>query len=142
MTVAAEIMKADFQFVGSDVTVAEAEEHMDELGLDAIPVLNPDRTVFGLLTQKNLAHFHRRPLNNPRAFHAWEVCDARPLATSAITPVEDVVDRMLETNCAHVMVVDENRHLVGVISTDILLEHNIASAHAALPGNSRSQSAN
>lgn len=135
-------MKTDFQFIGSDVTVAEAEEHMDAAGVDAIAVLNPDRTVFGLLTQKNLAHFHRRPLNNPRAFHAWEICDARPVATSAITPVEDVVTRMLETNCPHVMVVDENRHLVGVISTDILLERNISGARdASLRSNDRPRSA-
>lgn len=134
-------MKTDFQFVGSDVTVAEAEEFMDEAGLEAVPVLNPDRTVFGLLTQKNLAHFHRRPLNNPRAFHAWEICDARPLATSAITPVEDVIDKVLETNCTHVMVVDENRHLVGVISTDILLKQNVAGVHTAAHRNSSSHSA-
>jgi len=117
-------MTPDFAFVGTDITVAEAEEHMDECGLDVIPVLNPDRTVFGLLTQKNLAQFHRRPLHNPRAFHAWEICDARPLATSAITPVEDVADKLLQTNCSHVLVVDEDRHLVGVISTEILLAYN------------------
>lgn len=117
-------MNRDFLFVDSDMTVAEAQEYMDEADLDAIPVLNPDRTVFGLLTQKNLAQFHRRPLNNPRAFHAWEICDARPLATSSITPSEDVIARMLETNCRYVMVVDENRHLVGVIAAEDLLEQN------------------
>lgn len=115
-------MLRNFVFVDADMSVFEAEEFMDECRLDAVPVLNPDRTIFGLLTQKNLAQFHRRPLNNPRAFHAWEICDSRPLATSAVTPVEEIVGQLLETNGSHALVIDDNRQLVGVITTDLLLD--------------------
>lgn len=124
-------MSRDFVFVDGDMTVLEAEDFMEECGLDAVPVLNPDRTIFGLLTQKNLARFYRRPLNNPRAFHAWEICDSRPLAASALTPIDELAGQLLETNCSHALVVDDNRQLVGVISTDLLLEHALPPAGEA-----------
>lgn len=121
MTMAEDIMLTDIPFVEADATVAAAEACMAASGSDALPVLNPDATVFGLITQKNLVEFYRRPLNNPRAFHAWEVCDARPLATSPNTSADDVAERLLDANCSLVLVVDDDRRLRGMITAEGLL---------------------
>lgn len=65
-----------FAVVDCDTTVADAESSMRRSKQQAIPVLNADGTVFGLLTRANLAAFRSRPLNNPRATRVREICDA------------------------------------------------------------------
>lgn len=126
---AADIMLSDFPFVDADATVAEAELFFELDAVSALPVLNPDRTVFGLLTPRNLANFYRRPLNNPQAFHAWEICDARPLLTSAASSLEDVTQALLGSTARHVLVVsDDEQQLVGMIPVERLLEYHAMSS--------------
>ena len=122
---AADIMDRDFSFVDCDTTVAEAEEYFQRDGVTALPVLNPDRTVFGLLTPKNLAQFHQRPLNNPRAFHAWEICDTRPPQAAPAMALADLVVAVLEAPAREVLIVNDEQQLVGVISTDRLIRTNL-----------------
>lgn len=124
---AANIMQTDFAFVDCDATVAEAEEFFESGELSALPVLNPDRTVFGLLTPRNLAHFHRRPLNNPRAFHAWEICDARPLVTMGDTTVDELTSALLDSPAHHVLIINEEQQLIGVVATEHLLQNHAMS---------------
>lgn len=120
---AGDIMTTEFPFVDCNATVAEAEELFEQGGVNALPVLNPDRSVFGLLLPKHLAAFHRRALNNPRAFHAWEICDARPLVGVASSDLQDVTSALLTSDARHVLIVNDDRQLIGVISTETLLEN-------------------
>lgn len=122
---AADIMDTDFSFVDCDTTVAEAEEYFQQDGINALPVLNPDRTIFGLLTPKNLVQFHQRPLNNPRAFHAWEICDTRPPQVAPTMPLADLVIAVLDAPSRKVLIVNDEQQLVGIISTDRLIRTNL-----------------
>ncbi|HEX7047533.1 MAG TPA: CBS domain-containing protein [Gammaproteobacteria bacterium] len=130
---AADIMHTDFPFVDCDVTVAEAEECFEQNGLTALPVLNPDRTLFGVLTPQNLIQFYRRPLNNPRASHAWEICDARPLTAAATSPLSEIAGALLESSRSHALIVNDENQLVGMVSTDQLLEENLLVAGREKP---------
>lgn len=125
---AADIMDTGFRFVDCDTTVAEAEDYLEQDGVAALPVLNPDRTVFGLLTPKNVLHFYRRPLNNPRAFHAWEICDARPLLATADSSLDDMTAALTESSAPCLLVVNPERQIIGVISAEILLQQHAAHA--------------
>lgn len=122
---AADIMNTDFPFVDCDVTVAEAEECFEQGGLAALPVINPDRTVFGILTPQNLVQFYHRPLNNPRATHAWEICDARPLTAAASSSLGGIASALLASSKSHALIVNDDLELVGVVTTDQLLEENL-----------------
>jgi CBS domain-containing protein len=124
----ADVMLTDFPSVDSNATVAEAEEYFGQDGVLALPVMNPDRTVFGLLTPQNLAHFHQRPLNNPRAFHVWEICDARPPAVTPDMSLEEVAQAVLLTSGRHVLVINKDRELVGVITSELLVQHFVMPA--------------
>lgn len=123
---AGDIMVTDFPFVDCDVTVSEAEECFERGGLNALPVLNPDRTVFGLLTPRDFARFYRRPDNNPRAAHAWEICDARPLLGAPSDALRDVAAALLMAETRHALIVNEDRQLAGVVTTEMLLESEFA----------------
>ena len=122
-SVAADVMASDFTFVDCDVTVAEAEEYFETGQLGGLPVLNPDRTVFGVLTPQNLVAFHRRDTSNARAVRAWEICDARPLVAKPGTPIDEIAEAVLLTSGRHVLVVNEERQLVGLITSDMLVRH-------------------
>lgn len=122
-SVAADVMARDFTFVDCDVTVAEAEEYFESGQLGGLPVLNPDRTVFGVLTPQNLVAFHRRDTSNPRSVRVWEICDARPLVAKPNTPLDEIAEAVLLTSGRHVLVVNEERQLVGLITSDMLVRH-------------------
>ncbi len=122
---AADIMHTDFPYVDCDVTVAEAEECFEQQGLAMLPVLNPDRSVFGVLTAQNLLQFYQRPLNNPRATHVWEVCDARPLTAAASSPLGGIANALLESSRSHALIVNDERQLIGVVTTEQLLEEKL-----------------
>lgn len=124
-----EIMLADFAFVDCNATIAEAEEFFEAGNLTGLPVLNPDRTVFGLLTAQNLLAFHRQPGGNAKAVHAWEICNARPLVATGDTPLEDVAEAVLLTSGRHVLVVNEDRQLVGIINNDMLVRYYVLPDH-------------
>lgn len=133
-TVAAKVMITDFPVVEANTTVAEAELCLELARVSGLPVINPDRTVFGILTPQNLAHFHRRPLNNPHAFHAWEICDARPLVKHQSSPLSEVTDAVIESHSAYVLVVNDERQLIGVIQAESLLNHWLTSARGTTRG--------
>lgn len=122
---AADIMQSDFPYVDCDVTVAEAEECFAQDDLVALPVLNPDRTVFGVLTPLNLVQFYRRPLNNPRATHAWEVCDARPVTAHETTALADIASFLVDSSRSHALIVNDEGQLLGMISACQLLGENL-----------------
>lgn len=121
-----DIMLKDFPFVDCDVTVAEAQDCFEKGDLTALPVLNPDRTVFGLLEPAHFAAFYRRPSSNPRAIHAWEICETRPLLGAPGDELRDVAAALLMAETRHALVVNEERQLIGVISTEMLLESEFA----------------
>lgn len=121
--IAADVMQKDFVFVDSDATVAEAEEFFESGNLSGLPVLNPDRSVFGVLTPQNLVSFHRRTESNARATHAWEICEARPLVATPVTSIDEIAEAVLLTSGRHVLVVNDERQLVGVITSDMLVRH-------------------
>lgn len=125
---AADIMSTEFPYVDCDVTVAEAVECFEQERLVVLPVLNPDRTVFGVLTPQNLLQFHQRPLNNPRATHAWEICDARPLTAAPSSPLDDIASAMLDASRSHVLIVNEDQQLIGMISARQLLGERLQDA--------------
>lgn len=127
---AAEIMQNDFVFVDCNATVAEAEEFFETGNLAALPVLNPDRTVFGVLTPQNLVAFHRRGDTHPGASHAWEICDARPLVATADTSLDEIAEAVLLTSGRNVFIVNADRQLVGVITSDMLVRHYALPDHA------------
>lgn len=122
---AKEIMLTDFPFVDCNVTVAEAEDIFEAARVAALPVLNPDRTVFGLLTLRHLAAFYRRRHGNPRACHSWEICDVRPLVGAPTDGLRDVAAALLMDDARYVLIVNDERQLVGIISAEMLIESGL-----------------
>lgn len=119
---AADIMETDFEFIDCDETVAFAENLLASGSQSALPVLNPDRTVFGTLGPKELLVFAQKPLSNPRAFHAWEICNTRFLAAFPHTLLDDISGILASHRSGTICVTSEEGELLGVIDSDTLVQ--------------------
>lgn len=127
----AELLITDIAYLDCDDTVEDAQHVLDETELSGMPVLNPDKSLFGILTQHDILNFYRRPLNNGKAVRVWEVCTTRPVVATLATPVEAVASLMVQERINHVMIVDDNEQLLGVVTSEDLLSQVIVTSSDA-----------
>lgn len=117
-----DIMQTRFPSIDCDHTVAEVEELLASTQTTGAPVLNPDSSAFGIITQAELLRFRQNPSNNPNAAHAWEVCTTRPLTVSASESVSEVASVIVNERINHIIVVDDHGSVVGMLTSERLLE--------------------
>lgn len=102
-------------------TVAEALALLRELDVRHLPVINDDREVVGMLSDRDLRGL---ALAEPTA--EWprgrldilvsEVMSTDVLAVDLDTPADEIVELMLEYKIGAVPVVDAEHHLIGIVS--------------------------
>lgn len=123
-----ELMATDFPIVDCNETVADIEAKLTETSFDAIPVLNPDHTVFGMVSQADVIRFHKGN-GNVRVTQAWEVCSPRP----CMLHVDDSLDHALacyaEAQFREIVVLDRQERLAGLLRSEDLLRNYVANAH-------------
>ncbi len=91
--------------------VADAHRVMRELGIGGIPVIGPDRTLRGIVTNRDL-RFERDP-NRPLT----EVMTAMPLITAAPgTTLQEAEGILQENKIEKLPVVDDEGRLTGLIT--------------------------
>lgn len=88
---------------------------MNRFRVHAMPVLNADGTVFGIITATDCSQL-RLSKKNPKAVKAWELCTYKPLVVGADTPAAQVARMMLKKRIHHVLVTEDGA-LRGIVST-------------------------
>jgi len=101
--------------VSTEDTIARVEAELDRLRLHAMPVVDPQGGLFGILSAVDLAHFHAAK-KNPNSVRAWELCTYKPLCVAPDTPARRVAGMMVAKKVHHVLVTDGPR-LLGIVST-------------------------
>ena len=117
-----DIMQTRFPSIDCDHSVAEVEKLLAGTNSTGAPVLNPDSSAFGIITQADLLRFRQNPANNAHATHAWEVCTTRPLTVYASDTVENVASVIVNERINHIIVIDEHGSVVGMLTSERLLE--------------------
>lgn len=135
-----EVMTREVNVLSEDMTVAEAWEKMLTLSIKAMPVVNPEGKVVGMLTDEDLiqrAGLQQRlsvAINLDNSILAEEIANLRkstltveqvmskpPITVKVKDAVGLAATRMSEYGIKRLPVVDEQGKLVGVISrVDIL----------------------
>lgn len=128
-----DVMETDFPVVDCDETVAEAEAKLADCGFDALPVLNPDRSVFGMLGTADVIRFHRGG-GNHLAIHAWEICATRPTSLRFDAGLDDAMALYSECSFRQLVVNDDQGRLAGLLTAEDLL-HRYLVADAHIPAN-------
>ena len=108
-------MKRQVWFVDMDDTVAEVESLFARQGLSWAPVLESKRTIVGAISASDLLQFHVLGQDST-AVRAWQRCSYKPISVSPDTPVGDVARLMIESKIHHVVVIDSEGIIVGVVS--------------------------
>jgi CBS domain-containing protein len=140
-TTVADVMTAEVAVIGADAPVAEAADRMAELGVSALPVVDRDRRLLGLLRDDDLIVSEAR-VHAPRFLNVLgatipfpgemrhleeelrkvagatvgDVMQRDPVVAGAHDTVEDVATMMHDEDVRHVPVVDNDGQVVGIVT--------------------------
>jgi len=118
MRTAAEIMSTRLHTISPEATLAEAAEVMARYGHGGLPVTDSLGRLVGLFTRRDLDRaLHHGLEASPVSTYMWK----GPVTIPADMPVERVRQTLMEHDVGRLLVVDEERRLVGIITrTDLL----------------------
>jgi signal-transduction protein with cAMP-binding, CBS, and nucleotidyltransferase domain len=116
-----EIMNERIETIGILNTAQDAAMKMADKNVSSLVVLDNDDKAVGILTERDLV---RRVCtkNIPSSSVTIQNTISSPIKTIAPdTPIDDVADIMIRNKIRHMVVADENREPIGIVSaTDIV----------------------
>lgn len=113
-------MERDVVMVDIDDSVEKIESAMNSHDVTYVPVVDERGAVFGIITARDLLHFHALK-KNPKSVRAWEICTHKPLEVEAHVPVIAVAKLMADKKIHHILIT-KNGALVGIVSSFDLVE--------------------
>jgi len=119
---AADVMSREVVTVSEGTLLSVAAQVLSRAQISGAPVVNKEGRCIGVLSAADF--FQRVVRDNLATFpqdkvEAWMTAD--PVMVTAITPVRDLARMMLDAHIHRVVVIDEQRRPVGVISSTDLL---------------------
>lgn len=109
-----EMMAKTVWTVSTEDTIAKVDTVLTSHKLSAVPVVDAKGDIFGIISSRDLLHFHATK-KNPKAVNAWELCTYRPVAVSPETSVAEVAKLMIKNRIHHILIT-ENGSLRGIVS--------------------------
>lgn len=109
--------------VSSEDSLEAVESILARRRVSAVPVLDCDGRLFGILTATDIMRLHCER-KNFRAVRAWEACTYKPLEVSPDTPAREVAALMVKHRMHHVLVT-ENGELRGLVSAYDFVEQRL-----------------
>ena len=108
--------------VTPDTPVSVVAEVMDTDNIGAVPVVEDDRLT-GMITDRDIVIRAIAKGKDPRGMPVREIYSREVVAVTPDDKLNDVVSVMADKQIRRIPVVDEENHLVGVVSqADIALE--------------------
>lgn len=99
-----------------DDPIARALDHMDECECGAVPVVDEENRVVGIVTDRDILFGIRENGGSMEGLVVEACMTTHPLTVRQDADVEEVVDRMTTGRVRRVPVVDESEKLVGIIA--------------------------
>jgi signal-transduction protein with cAMP-binding, CBS, and nucleotidyltransferase domain len=90
---------------------------MLEKGISSVILVTNGKPV-GIVTERDLVHRVLAPGNDPKRLMAADICTKPVIAVSIHCQVEDAVDTMHKNKIRRLVVIDENDHVAGILTTD------------------------
>ena len=104
-----------FHTVLTDDPVSLVQELFSSQDITFAPVIDDKGKCFGVISAKDLLHFHREK-RNAVAELAWEICSHNVIEVHPLDKLEKLVESVLKNGVHHLLVV-EDEMIVGVISS-------------------------
>lgn len=109
-----QIMAKTVWTVALEDTAEKVEDLLNRRSLSAVPVVDENGGVFGIISSADMLHLHAAK-KNPKVIRAWELCTYKPIAVSPTTSISEVAKLMIKNKIHHVPVT-ENGKLCGIVS--------------------------
>ncbi|MFB6078439.1 MAG: cyclic nucleotide-binding/CBS domain-containing protein [Halarchaeum sp.] len=118
----ARVMSADVVTVGPDTTVEAAAQRMLEEDIGSLVVVDENEELVGILTNTDFVRIvaERQPKDESTVS---EFMDETIRTVSAQDLVTDVAARLIEYGVHHLPVVDDDGHVVGIVTTTDLTSY-------------------
>ncbi len=114
--IVADVMTRGVECVEPDNSLVEAARKMKKMDIGIVPVCGQDEKLIGMLTDRDIVI---RALADARDIHETKV---RDIMTPAVVfcqqdqPVEHAAHLMRENQIRRLVVLDENKRLIGIVS--------------------------
>jgi CBS domain-containing protein len=117
------LMNPNVKYGGTDCTVADVIAIMEKEECGAIPIINPQNKVVGIVTDRDIClALGKRPL--PAAgISVTEVMSKRVFACGPDEDIADALQTMRDKKVRRLPVIDEKGRLVGILSMDDVVLH-------------------
>ena len=97
--------------------VDEVAHIMREKGISSVILVTNGKPV-GVVTERDLVHRVLALGKDPKKLMAADICTKPVIAVSVHCEVEDAVNTMNEYKIRRLVVIDENDHVTGILTTD------------------------
>jgi CBS domain-containing protein len=124
-------MTPDVVTVHPQATLQQCLAELLQRGFHAFPLVGDDRRLAGLVTSTDLFAALRRDVDLQQPLQSIATAEVQCLDRSQ--PVELAVEIMRRRNVKHVVIVDGDRHVVGIVSIKDVLRQIVVPAAATVP---------
>lgn len=115
MTTVAEVMTRGVRTMGPNDTVTQAAQAMDELNVGVIPICEGDKLV-GMVTDRDIVVRGVAQQGDIKSMKLADVMSAHVRCAREGDDIDQVLSEMAEAQIRRLPVVDEQQHLVGIVS--------------------------
>ena len=113
---AKDIMTKYIKMCCPDCTVKDAVQIMKELNCGAVPVINENNEVIGIVTDRDIALYIILNNKDPETSRVSEFMSKHVVTANVNDDIDDVIDKMKNNKIRRIPVVDENNKIAGIIS--------------------------
>jgi len=108
------LMTKNLWTVNIEDTIEKVDEVINAHKLSAVPVLDAENGIFGIISSRDMLNFYEAK-KNPKSVRAWELCSHKIISVSPQTTDVEVAELMVQNKIHHILVT-ESGTLQGMVS--------------------------
>jgi CBS domain-containing protein len=132
--IARDLMTSDVTTCSAAADLATVAHIMWECDCGAVPVVNEDRTVTGMITDRDICIAAATRCAAPQSIQVHEIMATEVYTCSVDDDVRAVLNTMKERRVRRLPVLDEHERLVGIVSMNDLVAKAECRKGADVPG--------
>jgi len=111
-----DVMSKNVKWLHPDNTIEDAVNIMQEQNCGAVPVVNGDMRIEGIVTDRDITLFTVLQHKDPESTRLGEFMTKDIITCLADEDLENLVKRMREYQVRRIPIVDSNNKLIGMVS--------------------------
>lgn len=127
------VMTRNVKFAGSNATLADAARVMAENNVGIVPIVDPDKKVLGMITDRDICLAMATATRLPSQISVEKVMSRRVFACSSNEDLDSALRTMQNKKVRRLPVLDDDGKLQGILSMDDVVVHAEVKTGAKTP---------